>query len=459
MRTEPVTVLIAPSILNTGYEKAAERWRWRITPTGDCGVGLAQLAAALPPRGDLTAARPYPAQLILAVPAECTITASVGVPSNKPQHIRAVVPNLLEEGTASELDELHIAFGGRSPQGEVPVVAIDQEQIAAWLTLLDNGNASWICDAAYVDALLLPHASGTVSVLIEQDRALLRWSAHQGGAVAIDALEIFLSALLPREAPQRLVFWLSDNTENGLHRAEAIAKIAHQNGVTPERQPFEGDTLALWTSTLEELAGQYPVNLRQGAMARADADTVLWQRWRPLAYATAAVLAGFVVLNTAIGMLLTHRADALHAQSLTLYRELFPQDRRIVNLPQQLLGHLGGTADSSTGAFLPLFGQLAQAIQATPAGQSRASGDTALAPNLSSSSAPPLPATPVVQLRSLTFDTSASMLQVDIAMPSVAWLDSLQQRLHAAGLKTQVMSIATETDTLVGRLRLSQGAR
>jgi general secretion pathway protein L len=120
---------------------------------------------------------------------------------------------------------------------------------------------------------------------------------------------------------------------------------------------------------------------------------------------------------------------------MTLYRELFPQDKRIVNLQQQLSGHLGKGSRSEQAAFFGLFGHLAQAIKSTSHESAK----------------------PAVQLRSLTFDANNGMLQVDIAMPSVRWLDALQKQLAIANVSTQVQSLATEPDAVVGRLRLSDG--
>jgi general secretion pathway protein L len=198
---------------------------------------------------------------------------------------------------------------------------------------------------------------------------------------------------------------------------------------------LESDPISFLAQSLIANNITEPLNVRQGAFKLINAELAAWRRWRPLVYASIAVLAGYIVINAAIGAWLNHRADTMHAQSVTLYRELFPQDKRIVNLQQQLLSHLGKGSSSEQAAFFSLFGQLANAIKSTPSDSSK----------------------PAVQLRSLTFDTNNGMLQVDIVMPSVSWLDALQKQLATADVSTQVQSLAAEPNAMVGRLRLSNG--
>ena len=114
-----------------------------------------------------------------------------------------------------------------------------------------------------------------------------------------------------------------------------------------------------------------------------------------------------------------------------LYRELFPNDRRLVNLQQQLQNQLGALSGSSQRAFLDLFGQLAREIQKTPG-------------------------TPPIQLRAMTYDAISGTLVVDLTIADVQALDSLQKRLSLDHTHAKVLSAAAaEEGGVAGRLSLS----
>ncbi len=432
MRADSLSSGLILYLPGTGVESEQLQWLLAAPETAAdrtslTGIGLEALRAARPGQAD----RPnISATLIL--PAEIAIVATVTVPSDKPQHIRAAAPNLLEESMASDPEQLHLAYGERSIAGEVALVALDRNEFAKQLAAIEHSGLQ--CDAVLIDALLLRHEPGALTLVLDGERALLRWGECSAGAIEIIGLMPLLQAILQTAPIVRIE--LSTTGMPGTHVAgflqHQLPELLNEHPLTINRHTFDGSLLELLVAQGAQLATS-PIDLRQGEFQAPQRSNATWRRWRPVAYVAVGLLVAQLILNLVAGAVLQHRAQNTHAEAEALYRELFPNDRRLVNLQQQLQSQLGSLAGSDRRTFLELFGALAREIQKAPG-------------------------TPPIQLRAMTYDVTSGALLVDLTIADVQALDDLQKQLSVDRLRAKVLSAAAaEEGGITGRLSLSGG--
>ncbi|MFV3094029.1 type II secretion system protein GspL, partial [Pseudomonas sp. GW6] len=166
------------------------------------------------------------------------------------------------------------------------------------------------------------------------------------------------------------------------------------------------------------------VDLAQGEFAlRQSGDS--WRRWRPLAGVLALCLVLQWGFNFAQGWYLQREADAYAASSEALYRELFPQDSKLINLRAQFDQHLA----QSTGGDSPVLGLLAEVAAALQA-------DGAA----------------LVQVNQLDYSATRGDLSLQLQAPGFAELERLRERLEESGLSVQMGSASREAEGVSARV-------
>lgn len=354
------------------------------------------------------------------------MVTAVAIPSAKPQHIRAVAPNLLEEYIATDLDDLHVALGERPIDGSIGVVAVARETITELIATVHS--CGFEAETVSVDALLLPFSPHTLAVLLCPDRAVLRWSLHHGAAIEFESLPSLVTALQREHSLQYLAVTTLASADEAMHKVRRdLEMLAAAQGMTfSHTGAYQQEAIEFWAEMLAHTPT--PINLCQGEFTSIAPGDRLWRRWRPLAYAAGICLALQIGVHLVVGAVLQHQAHTLHQQTEALYRELFPQDKRIVNIRQQLLNHLNIEQTTEHLPFLSLFDRFAEGIR-----------------GISSAEHP-------VQLRSLSFDATTGQLNAELIVQNIEALDNLQKRLNGHSLKAKVISAGHEGELLIGRL-------
>ncbi|WP_244597273.1 type II secretion system protein GspL [Ectopseudomonas oleovorans] len=150
-----------------------------------------------------------------------------------------------------------------------------------------------------------------------------------------------------------------------------------------------------------------------------------WRRWRPLA----GVLA---LCSCCSGASISRRAGTCSAKPMlmprparALYRELFPQDSKLINLRAQFDQHLA----QSTGGDSPVLGLLAEVAAALQA-------DGAA----------------LVQVNQLDYSATRGDLSLQLQAPGFAELERLRERLEESGLSVQMGSASREAEGVSARV-------
>ena len=317
----------------------------------------------------------------LVLPVEAVTSCAVNLPTRKARWLRQALPFAVEELLAEEVELIHLALGEPLADGRHRVFAVRRSWLSAWLAL-----CAVRPQAIAVDADLLP-GPGT---------ALL--SLH--GRWLLGGENVTRMALQAQDWPQ-------------LSPLCAQPQVAWCDAQQRAPQPVD-ETMAL-ADPFVWLA-QQPLrnNLAQGEFA-VQSSGGQWQRWRPLLGLVGMWLVLQWGFNLAQAWHLQRQADEYAAASAALYKELFPQDSKLVNLRAQLDQHLQGSAGA---AHNRLLGLLAQVSGAMAGGQ--------------------------VQISQVDFSEVRGDLAMQVQAPGFAELERLRERLQESGLAVQLGSASRE---------------
>jgi general secretion pathway protein L len=345
------TLLIRILNVQTTDEPAIAEWLVigsNRLPSGEAARGaLADAATAAPHR-----------RTVVLAPSENILLTRVDIKARSRDQLARAMPFALEEELAEDVDQLHFAAGPRQEDGSYPVAVVAHAQMSEWLTQL--GEAGLTPQALIADVLALPEgADGGWSLLLEQDRALLRTGSFNGFTLEPVNLDIFLNgALEEATSPAEVidVYACHDDTQGELPSLPAT-RYERRDGCPP----------LLWAAGLDERRG---INLLQ-ARYRLKSDVGrLLKPWR-----AAAALAAVWLLVQVTAVSLEYRrlaaeAQALEADVAQVYRDTFPGTTRIVNarvqMEQQLQALRQASERDSQSAFMALLYGAAGALQAVP---------------------------------------------------------------------------------------------
>lgn len=335
-----------------------------------------------------------PSELGLVLPMEHCSAFAVSLPTRKARWVAQALAYAVEELTAENVEELHLALGDEMDDGRVRVIAIQRHLLARWLH--DLQALGLVVGAIHVDADMLPRDGS--HVLFMGDRALL------GGDS--EARLVFASGDWPELAPMCPV---------PVHGHGTLASAPeplhdYQRLDDPYRFLAGGRGVAL--------------NLAQGEFAvRRDSGGLA--RWTSLALVAALVLLVQLGFNLFQAWSLERAANEYAEASRQLYSELFPEDLRIVNLRAQFDAHLA-QAGGGGGAFLGMLDAVAQALEEE------------------------LPVT----IDQIEYSQARGDLALQVRASDFAVLEQLRQRLADGGQPVQMGSASRDSDGVSARVLL-----
>ncbi len=294
-------------------------------------------------------------RVILLVPGAEVLLTTAAVPGGNRQKIAGAVPYALEEQLASDVDNLHFALGERRDDGRISAAVVVKTQLNAWLERLRQAGIE--PDAVAPDILALPWTSGTWTILMDGDRALVR-TARQAGFVADgDNLDTLLRLALNEAGearPERIRIMHS-----------MVAAPSYNLDVTTDTETVDEPVLAILGRGYEEPSA---INLLQGAYSRREQLGRLWRPWRPVAALAAVLLLIQGGMTVAEYARLNSERQALAQQIEQVYLKTFPDARKVVNARAQMEERLkelrGGGTDEA--GFMGLLANIGPSLKETP---------------------------------------------------------------------------------------------
>jgi general secretion pathway protein L len=349
----------------------------------------------------------------LAPGIDCVLTQA-SIPGRNRKKLQRAVPYALEEQFSEDVEDLHFALGPAVAGGEFPVVVVAIQRMNALLEVF--AKAGLEVHQLVPDLLTIPCPADTVCAVIDGDVALVRSGPYSGFAVDAENLGLLLASQLEQGdgGTQSVHITVPVGTSlPGLEVLDAQVEIEHTNGTAL-------DVLARGLSSPS-------IDLLQGAYSRSREWVKLWRPWRITA---ALLLTGIVLTHAAKGvdyMGLKQQQTELNSRIETVFKEVFPDARRVVNPRVQMQQQLEQMQRQRGGGsqFITLLARSGEVLRAT--------GD--------------------VDITGASF--RAGRLDLDLTVASLQILDELKQTLAARGLDVEIQSATTEAGQRVkSRLRI-----
>jgi general secretion pathway protein L len=360
--------------------------------------------------------------------------ATAAVPARQRQTVLRAVPYALEEQFAEDVEQLHFAIGERYGDSQVPVAAVRNETIDAWLAPCRAAGVPVI--AVIPEPLLLPWEEKTCTLLLDGERAVFRQSRWGGFAVENDLLAPILDRLWnePDESIEADAQAEDSTTEKPELRvigatfgADLLARLDACAGPT---RVEESDVPALALLA----AGYAPgtgINLLQGPYSPKARIGRYLRPWRVAAVLMLA-LAGIQFAASLVERAqLQARSDKLTADIEAIYRETFPDARRVVNARAQMETRLQALRQQAGGGQNPFLDILAV-------------------------SGPVLRGANAVTLTGMNYRDGTMSLAVTAG--SLQGVDQLrEQLLSAANLEVEIQSASSRDGKVNSRLLIKEG--
>ena len=314
--------------------------------------------------------------VIVLVPGCDVIFRELTLPGRLNAQTMQALPFMLEDDVASDVEKLHITVLQHQGQ-QIKIAAVEQEQMQHWLSWLSN--AGLTAQQLLPDVLALPQPTDNGWSLLQLgEQWLIRQNTWQGAVVDGSWLPI----------------WISSHEQ--LPRLQSYTPAP--DGIAAEWQ------ISLCELPMQLLAQNLPseqANLLQGVYRSVAPWKKQWARWRlPTALAGLWLLLG--VINQGIEYAQLHtQQQQLQQQMTSLYRQLFPEEKRVINPRVQLKQHL-------------------DTLQQTPLSNSFLSQLASLAPLLHETSG--------LELQQLQFDSSKQEFRLQISARDFQTLEQFRQQ-------------------------------
>ncbi|MBF0270748.1 MAG: type II secretion system protein GspL [Magnetococcales bacterium] len=359
-------------------------------------------------------------RVVLVVPGEEVLLTRVVPPKAGQRDLLKAVPYLLEESLSAPVEQLHFALGQRESDGGLPVAVVALRQLEEWLEPVRGAGLE--PEAVLPAPLLLPLEPGAWSVLLTPEIAWVRTGACAGFGVDAANLAVALGLALSDGVvppPERLEVWLDPE------RQEPPASLAAL-GVVVMWHRFAGDPLTVLAAHDRPGGG---LDLAQGRFARAGRMGGMVRALRP----TLVLLLIWLLMRGGEAGLqafrLEQRADELDRAIQGVFRESFPEVKRIVNPKVQMTQQLeslkgGGRGTEGNKGFLSVFGRSGKALREIPESV----------------------------LNGVRF--GEGKLELMVRLPDLQRLDVLKQRMEGSGLAVGIQSASREGEGIAARLKV-----
>jgi general secretion pathway protein L len=355
---------------------------------------------------------------VVLLQAEDVLLTRASVPSKQARQILQAVPFAVEEQLASDIEDCHFALGGRYDSGEVSVAVVDRRLFEQRLDSLRQVN---ICpEIVLVDVLQVP-LDGSVSLLVDHDRLLIRTGAAAGLSFPLEQMAQAIGLLSVAQRADLIIRVAADQRET---IDLAVNQVNAEYNMSCSVVEQDLDSLEYLCRGLDWRG----LNLLQGEFQVKQPSTGRRGIWRSVAILG---LVAFVLHLTVLfgqGLYLERQAQEFELAAQQLYAEIFPTDRNVNDIRRRWRAKLADAGNNTNSDFVSLF--------------------AAAAKNLPGSN---------LVLGNINYNDSRGDLILQVTASRSETMVAFVQQLTVQGLKAEIGAISQEADVVKGSIKIKSG--
>ncbi len=360
------------------------------------------------------------ANVIVLLPLEQILLTSVNTRARKQKHLQKAVPFALEDELADDVDSLHFALGQRYGENDFPVAVINKSTLDMVLDALSE--AGIYPDLLTADVFGLPFRDGTWTILIENDRALVRTARYQGFTIDLHNLQQMLTSSLRQaeEAPAELNVYCCDDQQTGIKKLNLPISTNELDDCPP----------GLFADGLDE---NECINLLQTTYKNKDKKHRQVGPWK-----VAAMLFGAWIALSFLSVFIDHsrlskQEKVLDAQIVQIMKQTFPDmlnvsaDSARTKMEARLKNFMDTTSANSKAGFMELLALSGESMK---------------------------------QAGKVDIDTMnyrEGKLNMNVKSADVQILDSIKQTLKSKNYSADIQSANTQGNTVEAKLVIAKG--
>jgi len=365
-------------------------------------------------------------ETLVLVPGELVLIASVRIPSRQMRQIKQALPYMVEELIADNIEEVHMALPAfkADDNAAMPVAVVRHDLLINWLDQLYQHNIKpdWLGP----DSMAVPWREHSRSFFVAGERVIFRSERFSAQVFYRQQAAVYLQLLQRQFAADELGAVPRYIVGSGIEDAAAARELQQ---LIQKQLDVEVETAEYSETGVEVMAAdavrerEQSINLLQGGYAvQRKGGSAQWLRTLKVA---AAALAVYVGVSAASGLWYGWRAEKAKDETFALYRELFPQERRVVSPKKQMQAHLRG--GSALASPLPLLTKTALGLRNNS-----------------------------MQLDELRYNQQQDDIQLQLRTPTLEALDQIKQQLSGVGLNVEIMSAAQRGQETLGRIHVRE---
>ncbi|MFT4852742.1 MAG: general secretion pathway protein L, partial [Bacteroidia bacterium] len=331
--------------------------------------------------------------------------------------IMQAVPFVIEEQLASDVEDCHFAVGDRLDSGDISVAVINRELIGGWCETLSSMGLK--PTMMLIDVLQVPW-SGSVSLLVDGPRLLMRTGLCSGYSFGANQLALAVGLLAPAEGAE-LVIYADDIAREQI--ALAVSQVNAEHNITCDLRDQPLPSFEWLCQAFDERS----LNLLQGEFRAAPTTEAATNIWRSVAVLAMLAFGLHLAVVLGQGLFLARQAGQFEVASMQLYKEIFPEDRNVRDLRRRWRVHLGAGSGDQVG-FLSLLADTAEG----------------------------LPGSNLV-LENINYNASRGDLILQVQAPRSEQLVQFTQALAARGLQAEIGTISQEANQVKGSIKVRSG--
>ncbi len=358
------------------------------------------------------------AHVIVLLPLQQMLLTKVNTRARKVKHLQKAVPFALEDELADDIEDLHFALGQRYGENDYPVAVIEKTTLDTILETL--ASVGIYPDILTADVFGLPIREGSWTILIEDDRALVRTSRFNGFTIDLHNLQQILTSSLRQadESPTELNVYRCESSESNIKKFNFPINSNELDDCPP----------GLFADGLDE---DECINLLQASYQKKDKRHRQFAPWK-----YAAILFAIWIGLSLVSVFIDHarlekEEKRLDTQIEQVLRETFPNIQNVSNprlqMEQRLKNFIADTAPGSQASFMELLAVSGESMK--QAGK--------------------------VGINTMSY--REGKLNVEVESPDIQILDTVKQSLKTKNYFADIRSANTKGSIVAAKLEISKG--